>query len=172
MSNTSLKCCFSTAGGELPQSLTHACHEDLYCTNATPIVTRHLAHCILWTFAFNNCESALQMNLVISYVYMKENTFTFRIYTCIFYHSNIKGCGATRQESSGIISFNATRGTKKQCQWRITAAYGEKVNLNITSLSIPDAPDVCSKSFLEIRDGHFQNSPLIGWFEISVYSFI
>ncbi|XP_048760926.2 tolloid-like protein 1 isoform X2 [Ostrea edulis] len=80
---------------------------------------------------------------------------TNKLYKC-------PSCGATRQESSGMISFNATNGTTKQCQWRITAAYGEKVNLNITSLSIPDTPDVCSNSYLEIRDGHFQNSRLIG----------
>lgn len=72
------------------------------------------------------------------------------------------GCGATHQESSGTISFNASGGVTKQCQWRITAAYGEKINLNITSLTITDTPDVCSNSFLEIRDGHFKKSPLIG----------
>lgn len=73
-----------------------------------------------------------------------------------------EGCGATHQESSGTISFNASGGITRQCQWRITAAYGEKINLNITSLTIMDTPDVCSNNFLEIRDGHFKKSPLIG----------
>lgn len=80
---------------------------------------------------------------------------TNKLYKC-------PSCGATHQESSGTISFNASGGVTKQCQWRITAAYGEKINLNITSLTITDTPDVCSNSFLEIRDGHFKKSPLIG----------
>lgn len=80
---------------------------------------------------------------------------TNKLYKC-------PSCGATHQESSGTISFNSTRGVVKQCQWRISAGYGETLFLNITSLDTGNTSDACSNSFLEIRDGHFKKSPLIG----------
>ena len=72
------------------------------------------------------------------------------------------GCGSTHLEASGTISFNSSGGNLTECQWRIIATHGEKVNMNITSLTIEDTPDACSSNFLEIRDGHYKNSPLIG----------
>lgn len=47
------------------------------------------------------------------------------------------------------------------CQWRVIAPHGSHVELNITSLGLGYAPD-CSTDFVEVRDGHFEKSPLIG----------
>ncbi len=50
------------------------------------------------------------------------------------------------------------------CEWRIVATQGERIQLNITALDLPESDD-CQKEtgdYLEIRDGHYLRSPLIG----------
>ena len=47
------------------------------------------------------------------------------------------------------------------CQWRITATHGEKIVLNITQIDIPESAD-CYMDYLEVRDGHWLNSALLG----------
>jgi hypothetical protein len=46
------------------------------------------------------------------------------------------------------------------CQWRISGTHGEKIFVNITSLMF--ATIDCSTDYLEVRDGHWYKSPLIG----------
>ena len=48
-----------------------------------------------------------------------------------------------------------------QCQWRILATHGEKIILNITRLDIPASQD-CLQDYLEVRDGYWAKSPLLG----------
>lgn len=50
------------------------------------------------------------------------------------------------------------------CQWRIAAAYGERILLNVSALDIPESPNCESDDYLEIRDGYFLKAPLIGRF--------
>lgn len=47
------------------------------------------------------------------------------------------------------------------CEWRITATYGEKIVLNITDIDIYETNN-CENGYLEIRDGYWLKSPLIG----------
>ena len=47
------------------------------------------------------------------------------------------------------------------CQWRISATHGEKIVLNITSLDIPQVAN-CVGDYVEVRDGHWHRSPLLG----------
>jgi len=58
------------------------------------------------------------------------------------------------------------------CQWRISATHGEKIVLNITMIDIAENSAItggstssssqCSDSYLEVRDGHYIKSPLLG----------
>ncbi|CAH1793785.1 unnamed protein product [Owenia fusiformis] len=77
-------------------------------------------------------------------------------------------CGRTLQGSAG--KFNSPKfGEKaekidaKLCQWRISATHGEKIVLNITDLQIPETTD-CRENYLEVRDGHWLKSNLLGKF--------
>ena len=47
------------------------------------------------------------------------------------------------------------------CQWRILATHGEKIILNVTELDIPLSQG-CHTDFLEIRDGYWHRSELLG----------
>ena len=47
------------------------------------------------------------------------------------------------------------------CKWRISATNGEKIILNVTHLDIP-ASHGCHSDFLEIRDGYWHPSELLG----------
>ena len=47
------------------------------------------------------------------------------------------------------------------CQWRILATHGEKIILNVTQLDIPTSSG-CHTDFLEIRDGYWHKSELLG----------
>jgi len=75
-------------------------------------------------------------------------------------------CGRTLQESTGSFfspnpQENAIDQEKQWCQWRISATHGEKIVLNITELDILDSPK-CETDYLEVRDGHWLKSPLLG----------
>lgn len=48
------------------------------------------------------------------------------------------------------------------CQWRINGPHGSRVLLNVTSLGIPESPDCSGSHYLEIRDGFYVKSRLIG----------
>ncbi|XP_074648145.1 tolloid-like protein 2 isoform X2 [Tubulanus polymorphus] len=74
-------------------------------------------------------------------------------------------CGRTLQESSGFFSApDKIAGKPDQtCQWRISATHGEKIVLNITMIDIPESAN-CLTDYLEIRDGHWLKSPLLGRF--------
>ena len=52
------------------------------------------------------------------------------------------------------------------CQWRILATHGEKIILNVTQLDIPTSSG-CHTDFLEIRDGYWHKSELLGSIYVS-----
>ncbi|ELU00391.1 hypothetical protein CAPTEDRAFT_221124 [Capitella teleta] len=76
-------------------------------------------------------------------------------------------CGHTLQESSGSFSpppamnENSLEPTGQHCQWRISTTHGEKIILNITMMDILQSAH-CITDYIEIRDGHWLNSPLLG----------
>uniref|UniRef100_A0A6P4EUP2 Metalloendopeptidase n=1 Tax=Drosophila rhopaloa TaxID=1041015 RepID=A0A6P4EUP2_DRORH len=75
-------------------------------------------------------------------------------------------CGRTFQESSGIFATpsyytaGALTNETEHCEWRITATYGERVELKLESMNIFKSNN-CETDYLEIRDGYFEKSPLI-----------
>lgn len=75
-------------------------------------------------------------------------------------------CGRTLQDSIGQFSFSPTPDKEELCQWRISATHGEKIVLNITALDIPvtghAGGEQCDTDYLEVRDGHYVLSNLIG----------
>ncbi|XP_019762656.1 tolloid-like protein 1 isoform X1 [Dendroctonus ponderosae] len=85
--------------------------------------------------------------------------------TLILY--NCPKCGSTFQTLSGSFSppkmnVNAPR-ESLACEWRITATPGEKIILNLTSMDVFKSPN-CSTDFVEVRDGHWKKSKLLGRF--------
>ncbi|XP_052268222.1 bone morphogenetic protein 1 homolog [Dreissena polymorpha] len=80
---------------------------------------------------------------------------------------NCPSCGRTLQEFLGHFYHSPTPGKEELCRWRISATHGEKIVLNITALDIPvtghpGGPEPCDTDYLEIRDGHYVLSKLIG----------
>ena len=79
---------------------------------------------------------------------------------------SISVCGRTLQESIGLFSHSPTPDKEELCQWRISATHGEKIVLNITALDIPitghTAANECDTDYLEVRDGYYVMSPLLG----------
>lgn len=86
----------------------------------------------------------------------------------------ISACGRTLQDSIGQFSHSPSPEKEELCQWRISATHGEKIVLNITALDIPVSsryPEIttrnsddeqCDLDYLEVRDGHYVMSKLIG----------
>ncbi|XP_020288864.1 bone morphogenetic protein 1 isoform X2 [Pseudomyrmex gracilis] len=75
-------------------------------------------------------------------------------------------CGRTFQENSGtfgspIYPNNSPPIEGELCEWRITATHGERIVLNITSLDIFKS-DYCHSDYLEIRDGYWHKSRVLG----------
>ncbi len=77
-------------------------------------------------------------------------------------------CGRTFQENSGSFtspSYYSTLGPvePERCEWRISATHGERIILNITDLDIFKSNN-CRSDYLEIRDGYWHKSPILGRF--------
>ncbi|XP_057324844.1 protein tolkin-like [Microplitis mediator] len=75
-------------------------------------------------------------------------------------------CGETLYEPSGafeqpINNNNFTSNDVERCEWRIRAAEGERIKLEITSLKIYQTYN-CLFDYLEIRNGNSPNSPILG----------
>lgn len=81
---------------------------------------------------------------------------------------NCARCSRTyQQHSNTITSPNYHNETSIQlpelCEWSITRSHSEKIVINITEMQIFDSPN-CAVDFLEIYDGHYHGSPLLGRF--------
>ncbi|CAO1402934.1 unnamed protein product [Diamesa serratosioi] len=76
-------------------------------------------------------------------------------------------CGRTFQDNSGSFTspgyYSSTANDQEKCEWRITATHGERVILNITDLDIFKSNN-CRTDYLEIRDGYWQKSQVLGRF--------
>ncbi|KAK0168286.1 hypothetical protein PV327_002110 [Microctonus hyperodae] len=75
-------------------------------------------------------------------------------------------CGRTFQENSGSFGSpthpnSSPTGENERCEWRITATHGERIVLNVTSLDIFKS-DYCRADYIEIRDGYWHKSPVLG----------
>ncbi|XP_054258423.1 tolloid-like protein 2 [Macrosteles quadrilineatus] len=79
-------------------------------------------------------------------------------------------CGRTYQENSAVITSPdyelqhtglSEESLGHRCEWRITATHGEMIVLNITDLDILKS-DNCRTDYIEIRDGYWHKSPLLG----------
>ncbi|XP_013784459.2 tolloid-like protein 1, partial [Limulus polyphemus] len=76
-------------------------------------------------------------------------------------------CGNTFQNPNGTISSprydDLPQSEGEHCEWRITATHGERIVLKILNLDIFESED-CESDYLEIRDGYWYKSPLLGRF--------
>ena len=78
-------------------------------------------------------------------------------------------CGQTFQDSEGIIRspgwpkrLTAEDG-EKACTWRISVTPGEKIQLRFNQMILKKSPyDDCWADYVEVRDGHYSGSRLIG----------
>lgn len=90
---------------------------------------------------------------------------------------NCPTCGRTFQDNTGSFSspYYPTPMTSSSqiCEWRITATHGERIILNITDIDIHKTSN-CKTDYIEIRDGYWFKSPLLGKFcgAKPIYDFI
>ncbi|XP_071440384.1 protein tolkin [Hetaerina americana] len=77
-------------------------------------------------------------------------------------------CGRTYQDNAAAFSSprypnSSPPSDGERCEWRITATHGERIVLNITELDLFKS-DNCRSDYLEIRDGYWHKSTVIGRF--------
>ncbi|XP_052870734.1 tolloid-like protein 2, partial [Anopheles cruzii] len=77
-------------------------------------------------------------------------------------------CGRTFQDNSASFTSPSYHSNQpppepERCEWRITATHGERILLNITDLDIYKS-NSCRSDYLEIRDGYWHKSPILGKF--------
>ncbi|CAL8138511.1 unnamed protein product [Orchesella dallaii] len=78
-------------------------------------------------------------------------------------------CGRTLLKPSGWLaspnnksqSLQFISGLRETCEWRIVATHGSTIILNITEFDLPFS-NGCEHDYLEIRDGYWHKSPLLG----------
>ena len=82
---------------------------------------------------------------------------TKKLYGC-------KLCGRSLLESEGVFTsprYPEAYDDHLDCEWRISVTSGEKIGLNISDFDLR-ADSSCEYEYLEIRDGHYHNSRLLG----------
>lgn len=89
--------------------------------------------------------------------------------------SSVAECGRTFQDNSGTFGSSTHPNSSpsvegERCEWRITATHGERIVLNITSLDIYKS-DYCKADYLEIRDGYWHKSPVLGKIHFIIHSY-
>ncbi|NP_999728.1 bone morphogenetic protein 1 homolog precursor [Strongylocentrotus purpuratus] len=75
-------------------------------------------------------------------------------------------CGRTLLESTGNFSSPEWPGQydgDQTCVWRISVTPGETISLQFTGFELVGS-DGCWYNYLEVRDGHWRHSPLLGRF--------
>ncbi|KAL5282994.1 BMP1.2 family protein [Megaselia abdita] len=78
-------------------------------------------------------------------------------------------CGRTFQENAGSFwspsyyNSNESSNLTESCEWRITATNGERIILKIENLNLLKTEN-CETDYLEVRDGYYVKSPIIGRF--------
>ncbi|CAG5115141.1 unnamed protein product, partial [Candidula unifasciata] len=72
-------------------------------------------------------------------------------------------CGRTLQKSADTFYHRSNPGEPDSCVWRLSANQGETIALSITRLNIAVSAN-CAGDYLEVRDGHYFKSPLLGRF--------
>ncbi|EJW79056.1 hypothetical protein WUBG_10030 [Wuchereria bancrofti] len=85
-------------------------------------------------------------------------------YVDIFYKSIQKVCDETLVKEFGELRLD---GSNIVCRWRIIAAFGEFIVLNVSTLDLPSPKRDCASerdNYLIIRDGHYIGSPILGSF--------
>ncbi|XP_063906395.1 tolloid-like protein 1 isoform X2 [Zophobas morio] len=76
-------------------------------------------------------------------------------------------CGTTLYTKTGTFSpptfYKPNNSNPETCKWRILTSPDEKITLNITQLDIKKTPS-CISGYVEVRDGLWEDSPLLGKF--------
>ncbi|MCP9265517.1 Metalloendopeptidase [Dirofilaria immitis] len=77
-----------------------------------------------------------------------------------FLKMTLSACGETLMKEYGELRMD---GSGTVCQWRIIAAYGEFIVLNISTLDLPSPKYDCASerdNYLIVRDGYYIGSPI------------
>ncbi|RZB39105.1 CUB, FXa inhibition, and/or EGF CA domain containing protein [Asbolus verrucosus] len=106
---------------------------------------------------------------------MRRNSLTvFTIYLVIAIKADTS-CGSVLAECGGDFSSNSGTFTSpsfltpdapknnESCDWRITGDLDERIVLHITDMDIEKVAN-CTVGYVEVRDGHWSESPLLGRF--------
>ncbi|CAD7084767.1 unnamed protein product [Hermetia illucens] len=77
-------------------------------------------------------------------------------------------CGQTFQSNSGSFTspsyyIPGLINDTEKCEWRITATHGERITLKLENLNLLST-EKCLTDYLEVRDGYWHKSPLLGRF--------
>lgn len=73
-------------------------------------------------------------------------------------------CGRTYlDEEAAFTSSEYHTNRIYRCEWRIRVMDGQRIRLNITDFDVFKSSD-CKSNYLEVRDGYWHKSPLLGRF--------
>ncbi|XP_063906397.1 tolloid-like protein 1 [Zophobas morio] len=90
--------------------------------------------------------------------------FNFNKCNCLL---SVTTCGTTLYTKTGTFSpptfYKPNNSNPETCKWRILTSPDEKITLNITQLDIKKTPS-CISGYVEVRDGLWEDSPLLGKF--------
>ncbi|KAH3692443.1 hypothetical protein DPMN_194284 [Dreissena polymorpha] len=117
-----------------------------YCgSNIPPVITSTNNEL---TVLFESDSSVSHEGFAASYVGLNASTL----------------CGSDLSDATGVITspnFPDGYPHERQCTWTITAPDGYQILLNVTDFNLENHP-LCNFDYLEIRNGGFPSSPLVG----------
>lgn len=157
--------------GDIAQTnLLYRCYSELIKILVIFAITGNVSGCIYHSIDSNyqysiffSFFSILQRPVFLAKKFIIGYELLSKYLICIFTE-----CGRTFQENSGSfgspILDHPNRSPPvegERCEWRITATHGERIVLNITSLDIFKS-NFCRSDYLEIRDGYWFKSNVLG----------
>ncbi|XP_041372182.1 cubilin-like [Gigantopelta aegis] len=116
-----------------------------FCGSTRPMIT---SSDNVLTMVFRTDSSIAHIGFSASYVALNASTL----------------CGSTLTDLTGVITSPNYPGNyphQRECVWIITVAMGNQILLNVTDFSMEFHTN-CQYDYLEIRNGKFATSPLVG----------
>ncbi|CAH1775425.1 unnamed protein product [Owenia fusiformis] len=117
-----------------------------YCGSSTPPVLTSAEN--VMTVIFHSDASVAQQGFAASYVGLNATTL----------------CGGDLTDETGLITspnYPNNYFHSRECEWTIVLSQGKQILLNITDF-IMESHSSCNYDYLEIRNGGYHSSPLIG----------
>ncbi|XP_056155801.1 cubilin [Lampris incognitus] len=105
---------------------------------------------------------------LLTLLFVSDSNLSFEGFSASYISINATSdCGGTFTSSMGSFSspnYPSNYPTNRVCIFKITVEFSMQIKLNFTDFDLEGSPPSCARDYVEIRDGGYETSPLLGRF--------